>query len=70
MPRVFGSKARNVTLRGARQIVRLQGKLAPLFDGDEADLSAACRYRIFFAGASNHEMPACAHTEFRKLYED
>ena len=69
MPRVFGSKARNVTLRGARQIVRLQGKLAPMFDGDESDLPSACRYRIFFAGASNLEMPACAHTEYRKLCE-
>jgi len=69
MPRVFGSQARNVTLRGAQQILRLQGEFTLLLDGDEPDLSAACRYRIFFAGASDQEIPACADAEYQKLCE-
>jgi hypothetical protein len=69
MPIVFGSHARSLTLRGARQILTLHQALAPLFEGDEPDLSAECRYRIFCAGALGSEIPACAEAEFRECYQ-
>jgi hypothetical protein len=68
MPLVFGSRARHMTLRGARQILKLHEELMPLLEGDEPDLSAECRYRIFCAGALGSEIPACAQAEFGKYY--
>jgi hypothetical protein len=68
MPLVFGSQARNLTLRGARQILRLHEELMPLFEGDEPDMSAQCRYHIFRAGASGSEIPDCAKAEYQQWY--
>jgi hypothetical protein len=45
MPRLFGPKARDITIRGARQIFALDEALATHFEDYEPDLSAACRYR-------------------------
>ena len=69
MPLVFGSKAQNATLRGARQILKLHEDLIPLFDeGDEPDLSPQCRYAIFRAGAFGSEFPPCAKAEYRRYF--
>lgn len=38
MPLVFGSRARNMTLRGARQILQLHEEVASLFGDDEPDV--------------------------------
>jgi hypothetical protein len=38
MPLIFGSQARGVTLRGARQILLLHEKLIPLFEGERCPL--------------------------------
>jgi hypothetical protein len=66
MPFVFGSSAGYLTLRGARQIMKLHEQLVPLLNGDEPDLSAQCRYCIFIAGAAGTEIPACAKAEYEK----
>ena len=68
MPLVFGSKAREITLRAARELFILHQDLSRLMDGDEPDLSASCRDRIFRAGVSNREMPCCAKQEFRACF--
>ncbi len=69
MPLVFGSKARQMTIRGARELFILHQDLSRLMDGDEPDLSASCRDRIFRAGVSAREMPCCAKqlTDFYPL---
>lgn len=64
-PLVFGARARDMTLRGARQIMKLHKELIPLLQNDEPDMSAQCRYLIFCAGASGFEIPACAKTEYQ-----
>lgn len=68
MPLVFGARARQATLRGAREIVKLHEQLMPLFEGDEPDLSARCRYCIFRAAASGLEIPTCAQVEYRRCF--
>jgi hypothetical protein len=68
MPQVFGSRAFNMTLRGARQILELHRHLNGLMEEDEPDLSDQCRYCIFVAGATNAEIPSCAKIEFRKSF--
>jgi hypothetical protein len=68
MPRVFGERARNMTYRGARQIANLQRELSHLMDGDEPDISAQCRNRIFLAGVSRVEIPDCAKIEYRQCF--
>jgi hypothetical protein len=68
MPFVFESQARNMTLRGARQILRLHEEILPLLDGDEPDISALCRYHIFCAGAVGSEIPACARAEYQRCF--
>lgn len=65
MPVVFGSKARNATLRGARQILKLHEHLD---EDNEPDLSPGCRYAIFSAGALGYELPPCAKAEFCQSY--
>jgi hypothetical protein len=69
MPLVFGSKARQMTIRGARELFILHQDLSRLMDGDEPDLSGSCRDRIFRAGVSAREMPCCAKqlTDFYPL---
>ena len=68
MPRVFGLQAREMTRRGAGQILKLHTHLSSLMDGDEPDLSEKCRYCIFLAGASNDEIPHCAKVEYRECF--
>jgi hypothetical protein len=64
MPKVFGAKARGMTLRGARQILRLHSQLQDQFQGFEPNLSAECRYTIFRAGALKLNKPACGKRRF------
>ena len=68
MPLVFGSKARDITLRASRELLILQQELSEMMDEDEPDLSASCRDSIFRAGVSNAEMPNCAKREFRECF--
>jgi hypothetical protein len=68
MPFVFGSRAYDMTLRGARQILKLYDEFVPLLQDDEPDMTAQCRYRIFCAGASGSEMPACAKAEYQRCF--
>jgi hypothetical protein len=63
MPRVFGAKARRMTLCGAREIVQLHRQFE-----DEPDLSPQCRLRIFHAGASNAEFPDCAKADYQECF--
>jgi hypothetical protein len=70
MPRVFGAKARAMTLRGARQILTLHKDLAAKFENDEPDLSPECRYDIFLSGARGLNLPTCAETAFMQLLEE
>jgi hypothetical protein len=66
MPLVFGSRDRNTTLRGARQILQLHEDLFAASGGP--DLSAVCRYFIFRAGASGSEIPLCAQAAYRRSF--
>lgn len=70
MPRVFGAKARAMTLRGALQILMLHKELAAKFENDEPDLSPECRYDIFLSGARGLSLPTCAETAFMQLLEE
>jgi hypothetical protein len=67
MPLLFGSCAREMTLRGARQIIRLQADLADSLENDQPDLSSECRHAIFRAGILGEGLPQCAHIELAKL---
>ncbi len=69
MPRVFGLKARRMTLRGAREILQIHKDLGQQYGFDEADLSPECRLRIFRAGASKADFPTCAKTEYRNCFD-
>ncbi len=60
MPKIWGRRARAMTLRGASEILALHRVLGVQFEDDEPDLSADCRYRIFRAGALGRNMPKCA----------
>jgi hypothetical protein len=64
MPKIWGARALAVTLRGAREILKLHNKLANQFEEDEADLSSDCRYCIWRSGALGHEIPTCAEDAF------
>jgi hypothetical protein len=66
MKEVFGLHARNMTVRGARQICELQ----KAFSGDEPDLSSECRHKTFIAGASASAMPDCTQKAFEKFCND
>ena len=68
MPQVFGPKADQMTLRGARELFVLQEDLSRSMEADEPDLSASCRDCIFRAGVSNREMPSCAKQEFQECF--
>src|SRR5882757_1433769 len=56
MKKVFGLHARNLTLRGARQIRELHKKFESGPQEREPDLSSGCRLNIFLAGATGREM--------------
>ena len=66
MPLIFGTTARNATMRGAKQILRLHEVLSSSMGEDAPDLSPQCRYLIFRAGASGLEIPGCAKVEFER----
>jgi hypothetical protein len=69
MKKVFGSDAKRITKRGARQIRELHDDFAGLGD-DEPDISAECRNRIFVAGMIGEAMPDCAKKAFARLFEE
>lgn len=66
MPLVFGSQARDATLRGARQVLKLHEDL--FTESDEPDLSPLCRYFIFRAGALGSEIPPCAQSRISTTF--
>ena len=63
MPHVFGTSARAITLRGARELVQLTRSTGVR----DADLSAEERLRIFSAGAMNRPPPACLRKAFDRV---
>jgi hypothetical protein len=67
MPQVWGTRARDMTLRGASEIVKLHRLLAAQFDDDGPDLSPDCRYSILRSGALGQEMPICAQNALSKI---
>jgi hypothetical protein len=70
MPKVWGPRARAVTLRGAREILELHRVLAAQLEDDEPDLSPDCRYCTLRAGALGQDMPPCALEVFRSISRD
>jgi hypothetical protein len=62
MPQVFGTAARAITLRGARELVRLTRRI-----GEDADLSAEERLRIFYTGAMDGPPPVCLRKAFDRV---
>ncbi len=70
MPKIWGPRARAMTLRGAREIVELHSALAAQFEDDEPDLSPDCRYDILRAGAFGQNMPVCARDALSSLTGD
>ena len=65
MPKVFGDKARRITLQGAREIAALHAE----FQDDQPDISANDRSAIFCAGALGESPPACFYEAFDRLIE-
>ncbi|MBR1267727.1 hypothetical protein JQ629_09440 [Bradyrhizobium sp. AUGA SZCCT0222] len=70
MPRIWGSRACEATLRAAREIVELQKMVASQIEDDEFDLSPDCRYRILRSGALGQGMPSCALEAFALISDD
>lgn len=70
MPKIWGQRAFGATLRAAREMVKLHGLLASQFGDDEPDLSADCRYNIWYSGALGQEMPNCAVEAFASISDD
>ena len=67
MPRIWGPRARAMTLRAAREIVALHGTLASQFEDDEPDLSPDCRFRIWRSGALGQNISNCALEAFASI---
>jgi hypothetical protein len=57
MPRVFRARALIMTIQGAAELRRLFRSCADAMVDDEPDLTPACRYEIFVAGARGLPMP-------------
>lgn len=70
MPIIWGPRAREATLRAAREIVELHGMLASQLEDDEPDLSPDCRYRILRSGALGEDMPSCALEALASVSDD
>ena len=70
MPRIWGPRACNATLRAAREILKLHKMLESQFEDDEPDLSPDCRYSILRSGALGQEMPCCALEAFALISDD
>jgi hypothetical protein len=60
MPKVFGQLARRMTLRGAREILKLSLPFIVQLGHDKLDLSPDCRYNILRAGALGQNITRCA----------
>jgi hypothetical protein len=67
MPAVFGSVAKQLTVRGALQIRNLERQLSSESNGWLSDLSPRTRLRIIHAALRGEQMPACARDELAKL---
>jgi hypothetical protein len=65
MPTVFGSDARDLTLRGARQISALQKEVVAQ-DEHQVELSPRVRCAIYRAGLRHDGLPRCALVEFER----
>jgi hypothetical protein len=63
MPRVFETKARMITLRGAQELVRL----SRMTGVNDADLSVEERLLIFAAGAMDRPPPGCLLKAFDRV---
>jgi hypothetical protein len=70
MPRIWGPRARSVTLRAAREIVELHNMLANQFGDGQLDLSPDCRYSIWYSGARGEDMPSCALEALALISDD
>lgn len=70
MPLLFGEKACNLTLRGAREIIKLHSAMVSVFEEDAPDLLPECRYSIFEAGARGRNMPTCGQAAFAEILGD
>ena len=62
MPKVWGPRARSMTLKGAQQILALHQAFE-----DEPDVSPVYRQLIFEAGANGEGPPACAKEAYSAL---
>lgn len=69
MQTAFASRAKALTLSGARQILRVQTEIARI-ESDEVDLCPQCRHSIFLAGASGRPFPTCASSALEKIRRD
>jgi hypothetical protein len=70
MPMLFGEKAGSLTLRGAREIIKLHSRKVSEFEEDDPDLSPECRYSIFEAGARGRDIPVCSQVALAKILRD
>src|SRR3954451_3121857 len=67
MPKVFGPKARRMTLRGAEQIAALHAEFCG--EDDEPDITSSERTAIFRAGALGEAAPLCLQATFSRMME-
>jgi hypothetical protein len=70
MPKIWGPRARTMTLRAAREILELHRTLSSQLEEDEPDLSPNCRYSILHSGALGLDMPKCALEAFALISHD
>jgi hypothetical protein len=68
MPKVFGQRARRITLRGARQIVALHSEFSN--EEDEPDIEPLERLAIFRAGAFGESAPRLLEAVFDRMLEN
>jgi hypothetical protein len=59
-----------MTYKGAREILALHQAIEPDADCDAFDLSPACRFEIFWAGANGLELPASARKAYALIRRD
>ena len=67
MPKVFGPKARNLTLQGAREMLDYHGELIAQTEDDMPHLAIECRLAIFLSAAFGREMPVCAKAALSRV---
>jgi hypothetical protein len=70
MPRLWGARARAMTLRGARELLALHGAFAARGDDDKPDLPAGRRYCVLRAGALGEAPPAWAGNALASSEDD